>query len=90
MINFVIFVVDGLSVLKSMDGNDIEKDYERVITTAFNCPYLSYGGEVIPLIISYNIMFMRVTGRLLSLFIFLRSHSLGCMLYAEKLEFHSF
>lgn len=62
MINFVIFVVDGLSVLQSIDGDDKQKDYDRVIKTAFNCPYLSYGGEIIPLIISYNIMLTRVTG----------------------------
>ncbi|XP_050936017.1 uncharacterized protein LOC103497586 isoform X5 [Cucumis melo] len=30
-------------VLKSIDGDDKQKDYDRVITTAFNCPYLSYG-----------------------------------------------
>lgn len=47
MINFVIFVVDGASVCKSMDGDgDIEKDYAQAIATAFNCPYLSYGGEI--------------------------------------------
>ncbi|XP_004149770.1 uncharacterized protein LOC101208586 [Cucumis sativus] len=45
IINFVIFVVDGLSVLKSIDGDDKQKDYDRVITTAFNCPYLSYGDD---------------------------------------------
>ncbi|XP_038899527.1 uncharacterized protein LOC120086808 isoform X2 [Benincasa hispida] len=45
MINFVIFVVDGLSVLQSIDGDDKQKDYGKVITTAFNCPYLSYGDD---------------------------------------------
>lgn len=45
MINFVIFVVDGLSVLQSIDGDDKQKDYDRVIKTAFNCPYLSYGDD---------------------------------------------
>lgn len=61
MINFVIFVVDGLSVLKSMDGDDVEKDYARVITAAFNCPYLSYGGETIPLITSSSCNIMWIT-----------------------------
>ncbi|KAK0589143.1 hypothetical protein LWI29_010251 [Acer saccharum] len=44
MVNFFIFVVDGLSVLKSMesDGDDVEKQYTQMITTAFNCPYLSF------------------------------------------------
>ncbi|XP_022991684.1 uncharacterized protein LOC111488225 [Cucurbita maxima] len=54
MINFVIFVVDGLSVLKSMDGDDIEKDYETVITTAFNCPYLSYGDDKPVVVITHG------------------------------------
>ncbi|KAG6575998.1 hypothetical protein SDJN03_26637, partial [Cucurbita argyrosperma subsp. sororia] len=54
MINFVMFVVDGLSVLKSMDGDDIEKDYERVITTAFNCPYLSYGDDKPVVVITHG------------------------------------
>uniref|UniRef100_A0A9I9E9Q0 Uncharacterized protein n=1 Tax=Cucumis melo TaxID=3656 RepID=A0A9I9E9Q0_CUCME len=37
VINFVIFVVDGLSVLKSLDDDGKQKDYDRVIMTAFNC-----------------------------------------------------
>ncbi|KAK2662740.1 hypothetical protein Ddye_001314 [Dipteronia dyeriana] len=43
MVNFFIFVVDGLSVLKSMEsGGDVEKQYTQMITTTFNCPYLSF------------------------------------------------
>ncbi|XP_044493054.1 uncharacterized protein LOC123216633 [Mangifera indica] len=43
MVNFCIFVVDGLAVLKSMeDDGDAEKQYNQIIKTAFNCPYLSF------------------------------------------------
>lgn len=45
MVNFCIFVVDGLAVLKSMeDDGDAEKQYNQIIKTAFNCPYLSFKG----------------------------------------------
>ncbi|KAG6680602.1 hypothetical protein I3842_13G050400 [Carya illinoinensis] len=43
MVNSVIVVVNGISVLKSMDSND-ESDlkYTRTIAAAFSCPYLSF------------------------------------------------
>ncbi|GLU07970.1 hypothetical protein SLE2022_249070 [Rubroshorea leprosula] len=42
MVNFVIFVVDGVAVLKSMegDGNGMTQ-YMQTITRAFKCPCLS-------------------------------------------------
>lgn len=44
-VNFVIFVVNGLSILKSMDNvKDADTQYTQRIASAFNCPYLSYGG----------------------------------------------
>lgn len=44
-VNFVIFVVDGLAVLKSMEGDsDVEKQYDQIVATTFNCPYLSFRG----------------------------------------------
>lgn len=39
MVNFVIFVIDALSVLKSMDGED--DAYDDLLEGCFNCPYLS-------------------------------------------------
>ncbi|TXG54149.1 hypothetical protein EZV62_019405 [Acer yangbiense] len=43
MVNFFIFVVDGLSVLKSIESDgDVEKQYTQMIATTFNCPYLSF------------------------------------------------
>lgn len=44
-VNFVIFVVDGLAVLKSVEGNsDVQKQYNQIVATTFNCPYLSFRG----------------------------------------------
>ncbi|XP_015582028.1 uncharacterized protein LOC8286081 isoform X2 [Ricinus communis] len=42
-VNFVIFVVNGLAVLKSM-GSEVEKgnQYTDMIASAFNCPYASF------------------------------------------------
>lgn len=44
-VNFVIFVVDGITVLKSMEGDGPdETQYMEMITRAFMCPYLSFKG----------------------------------------------
>lgn len=45
MVNFVIFVVNGIAVLKSMDSEDEGKKYTQMIATTFNCPYLSFKGR---------------------------------------------
>ncbi|XVF32131.1 hypothetical protein REPUB_Repub17cG0055600 [Reevesia pubescens] len=42
-VNFVIFVVDGVTVLKSMEGDGpAEVQYMQMITSAFKCPCLSF------------------------------------------------
>ncbi|XP_019178483.1 PREDICTED: uncharacterized protein LOC109173662 isoform X14 [Ipomoea nil] len=42
-INFVVFVVNALSVLESMEGKDeTKKRYTQVVSKAFNSPYLSF------------------------------------------------
>lgn len=42
-VNFVIFVVNGLTVLKSMDNNhDGQSQYTQLIADTYNCPYLSF------------------------------------------------
>jgi hypothetical protein len=44
-VSFVIFVVNGISVLKSMDSNeDSDMKYIQTIAEAFSCPYLSFKG----------------------------------------------
>lgn len=45
MVNFVILVVDGLAVLKSIDSDADEGTmYMQMLATTFNCPYLSFKG----------------------------------------------
>ncbi|XP_058087168.1 uncharacterized protein LOC131234364 isoform X2 [Magnolia sinica] len=41
MVNFVIFVVDGVSVLKAMTDED-STQYTKTVSKAFNYPYLSF------------------------------------------------
>ncbi|XP_031099901.1 uncharacterized protein LOC116004107 [Ipomoea triloba] len=42
-INFVVFVVNAVSVLESMEGRDeTEKRYTQVVSKAFNRPFLSF------------------------------------------------
>lgn len=45
MVNFVIFVVNGVSILKSMYADDeAEKQYSEMVATTFSCPFLSFKG----------------------------------------------
>ncbi|CAL0302796.1 unnamed protein product [Lupinus luteus] len=42
-VNFVIYVVNGLSVLKELENTDgSERQYTETIISTFNCPYLSF------------------------------------------------
>lgn len=44
-LNFVIFVINGLTALKSMDSNhDGQSQYMQLIANTYNCPYLSFKG----------------------------------------------
>lgn len=44
-VNFVIFVVDGLSILKSLDrAEDVDGLYAEVFASAFKSPYVSFRG----------------------------------------------
>ncbi|KAJ8622274.1 hypothetical protein MRB53_030803 [Persea americana] len=52
MVNFVIFVVDGVSVQKSMTNED-SSQYTRLITESFNCPYLSFKDDKPILLITH-------------------------------------
>ncbi|XP_042516192.1 uncharacterized protein LOC122090620 [Macadamia integrifolia] len=42
MVNFVIFVVNGVSVLKSMDDSNEDEQYPDMLAKTFSCPYLSF------------------------------------------------
>lgn len=58
-VNFVIFVVNGLSVLKSMDSDeDADRQHTELIASAFNCPYVSFRGIKIWLSFYYGIFFI--------------------------------
>ncbi|XXG83112.1 hypothetical protein AAC387_Pa10g0946 [Persea americana] len=52
MVNFVIFVVDGVSVQKSITNED-SSQYTRLITESFNCPYLSFKDDKPILLITH-------------------------------------
>ncbi|KAF2286750.1 hypothetical protein GH714_026789 [Hevea brasiliensis] len=54
MVNFVIFVVNGLAVLKSMDSDDDGSKYIQMIATTFNCPYLSFKDDKPVVIITHG------------------------------------
>lgn len=44
-VNFFIFVVNGLEVLKSLESDDdVVKDHNELLTSTFHCPYLSFKG----------------------------------------------
>lgn len=46
VVNFVIFVVDAISVLKSMQGED-HGQYTKLIEEAFRLPCLSFKGMIL-------------------------------------------
>ncbi|CAL5353424.1 unnamed protein product [Camellia sinensis] len=55
MVNFVIFVVNGLSVLKSLDSDDeAEKNYTQLIATTFNCPFLSFKDDKPVIVVTHG------------------------------------
>ncbi|XP_039031423.1 uncharacterized protein LOC120166136 isoform X2 [Hibiscus syriacus] len=55
-VNFVIFVVDGVSVLKSMEGDDdtAEVQYMQMITKVFKCPCLSFKDDKPVVVITHG------------------------------------
>ncbi|XWS47191.1 hypothetical protein CRYUN_Cryun14cG0131900 [Craigia yunnanensis] len=54
-VNFVIFVVDGVTVLKSMEGDCPEDvQYMQMITRAFKCPCLSFKDDKPVLVITHG------------------------------------
>lgn len=54
-VNFVIFVVNGLSVLESMDNGDKEKQqYTQIIASNFNNPLLSFKDDKPVLVVTHG------------------------------------
>ncbi|KAL8092805.1 uncharacterized protein LOC141693081 isoform X3 [Apium graveolens] len=54
-VNFVIFVVSGLSVLNAMDsGDEVDDGYNNMIATMFNCPFLSFKDDKPVLVVTHG------------------------------------
>ncbi|CAA2967864.1 P-loop containing nucleoside triphosphate hydrolases superfamily [Olea europaea subsp. europaea] len=54
-INFVIFVVNGLSVLESMDGdNETNQSYTNMIATTFKNPLLSFKDDKPAIVVTHG------------------------------------
>ncbi|OVA03779.1 hypothetical protein BVC80_8843g12 [Macleaya cordata] len=53
MVNFVIFVVNGLSVLTSMDDKE-NRQYTNLLAKTFSCPYLSFKDDKPVVVITYG------------------------------------
>ncbi|ONK61784.1 uncharacterized protein A4U43_C08F33550 [Asparagus officinalis] len=51
-VNFVIYVVDGVSVLKSM--KEEESEYREMIIESFNCPYLSFKDDKPAVVVTHG------------------------------------
>ncbi|KAF3431677.1 hypothetical protein FNV43_RR26409 [Rhamnella rubrinervis] len=59
-INFVIFVVNGLSVLKCMDNDEgADTRYTQLIASTFNCPYFSFGDDKPLVVITHGDLLSR-------------------------------
>ncbi|KAL3517841.1 hypothetical protein ACH5RR_020430 [Cinchona calisaya] len=55
VVNFVVMVVNGLSVLESMDGYDEGKKlYNRMIATDFNNPFLSFKDDKPVIVVTHG------------------------------------
>ncbi|KAF8014666.1 hypothetical protein BT93_H0466 [Corymbia citriodora subsp. variegata] len=54
-VNFVIFVVNSLTVLKSMDNNhDGQSQYMQLIANTYNCPYLSFKDDKPAVVVTHG------------------------------------
>ncbi|CAI9778564.1 unnamed protein product [Fraxinus pennsylvanica] len=54
-INFVIYVVNGLSILESMDGDDeTTKSYTDMVATTFNNPLLSFRDDKPVIVVTHG------------------------------------
>ncbi|KAJ7961607.1 P-loop containing nucleoside triphosphate hydrolases superfamily protein [Quillaja saponaria] len=54
-VNFVILVVNGLSVRKSMENVcDLEMQYSTMVASTFNCPYLSFRDDKPVIVVTHG------------------------------------
>ncbi|KAJ4728439.1 putative p-loop containing nucleoside triphosphate hydrolases superfamily protein [Melia azedarach] len=57
MVNFVIFVLNGLEVLKFMEGDgDAEQQYTQMIRATFSSPYLSFKDDKPVVVVTHGDM----------------------------------
>lgn len=55
-VNFVVFVVNALSVLESMEGEDeTMKPHTETVSKAFNSPFLSFKGILPPFFVALSV-----------------------------------
>ncbi|GFZ13334.1 P-loop containing nucleoside triphosphate hydrolases superfamily protein [Actinidia rufa] len=55
MVNFVIFVVNGVSILKSMYGDDdVEKQYTEMVASTFSCPFLLFRDDKPVIVVTHG------------------------------------
>jgi hypothetical protein len=55
MVNFVIFVVNGVSILKSMYADDgAEKHYSEMVAATFSCPFLSFKDDKPVIVVTHG------------------------------------
>lgn len=61
-VNFVIFVVNGFQVLRSINSDKKEdRAYVEMVAKIFSCPYMSYKGtKALKIHVCVNGMFMHV------------------------------
>ncbi|KAF7825847.1 uncharacterized protein G2W53_017011 [Senna tora] len=54
-VNFVIYVANGLSVLKAMENSGtLEAQYTNTVASTFNCPYLSFKDDKPVLVVTHG------------------------------------
>ncbi|KAM5563000.1 hypothetical protein ABKV19_017946 [Rosa sericea] len=54
-VNFVMFAVNGLSVLKALESEeDAETQYTRMIASTFNCPYLAFKDDKPAVVVTHG------------------------------------
>ncbi|KAI3749672.1 hypothetical protein L2E82_20288 [Cichorium intybus] len=53
-VNFVIFVVNGLEILKCLDSNEADTRYTEIVSEVFNSPFLSFKDHKPAIVITHG------------------------------------
>ncbi|KAL6955687.1 cyclin-dependent kinase [Sarracenia purpurea var. burkii] len=54
MVNYVIFVINGVSVLKSLYRDDEAKQYTEMVAATFSCPFLSFRDDKPVIVVTHG------------------------------------